>query len=120
MAGRSQRSLRCPTVEIRDVEVDEDLRICPTNQLLGMEVKVEVPEYSPDRGLICKWEYGFEIETKIENGVVVIIANEAGLRSLANHFLNLAQVEIPSGHHLHLNEYGGLEEGSTELIIQKK
>jgi hypothetical protein len=85
-----------------------------------MEVKIEVPEYSLDAGITYKWEHGFEIETKIENGALMIIANKAGLISLANHLLNLAQSEIPVGHHLHFDDSNSLEENSLELVIQKK
>lgn len=63
---------------------------------------------------------GFDIEVKYENETVVISANKAGLFSLANHLLNLAQEEIPVGYHLHLDESNSLEEGSVDLIIQKK
>jgi hypothetical protein len=84
-----------------------------------MEIKIDVPEYSSDNGITYKWENGFEIETKIENGMTTIIANKEGLISLANHLLNLAQDEIPSGYHLHFDENNSLEEGSSELIIQK-
>jgi len=85
-----------------------------------MEIKIEVPKYSPDNGITYRWEEGFEIRTLIDNGKISIIANQAGLLSLANHLLNLAQDDIQSGHHLHFDEHNSLEEGSPELIIQKK
>lgn len=85
-----------------------------------MEIKLEVPEYHPNNGLTYKWENGFDIETKIKEGVIILIANKEGLLSLANHLLNLAQEKIPSGYHLHFDEHNSLEEGSVELIIQKK
>jgi hypothetical protein len=85
-----------------------------------MEIKIEVPLFTIDKGIEYKWENGFEIETKLENGVINIIANREGLISLANHLLNLAQLDVPLGHHLHFDEYNSLEEGSSELIIQKK
>lgn len=85
-----------------------------------MEIKIEVPNYSESNGIKYNWENGFEIETKFENGVISIIANKEGLISLANHLLNLAQTEVPSGYDLHFDEYNSLEENSLELIIQKK
>jgi len=81
---------------------------------------MEVPKYSSEKGITYKWEDGFEIETVVDNGIISIIANKAGLLSLANHLLNLAQDDVQSGHHLHFDEYNSLEEGSIELIIQKK
>lgn len=85
-----------------------------------MEIRIEVPKYSLDKGITYRWEDGFEIEAKFENGVISIVGNKAGLMSLANHLLNLAQDDIPSGHHLHFDEYNSLEDGSIELVIQKK
>jgi hypothetical protein len=85
-----------------------------------MEIKIEVPLFAMDKGIEYKWENGFEIDTRFENGVINIIANKEGLISLANHLLNLAQADVPLGHHLHFDEYNSLEEGSLELIIQKK
>lgn len=62
------------------------------------------------------WEDGFEIATRVEDGAVVISANRAGLVSLSNHLLALAQEE-PHGH-FHLDEYNSLEDGSCELIVE--
>ena len=85
-----------------------------------MEIKIEVPDYKPNKGLTCKWEVGFEIETRIDNDAIVITANKEGLISLANHLLNLAQDNVPSGSHYHFDSYNSLEDGSIELIIDKK
>ncbi|PUZ24225.1 hypothetical protein GA0116948_107194 [Chitinophaga costaii] len=83
-------------------------------------VKIEVPSYDPNKGIEYKWESGFEIEAKIQDGVIKITANKEGLVSLGNHLLNLAQDDIPSGYHLHFDEYNSLDEGSSELVVQKK
>jgi len=56
-----------------------------------MKIVIDVPDYSPTKGLI----------------------------SLANHLLNLAQDDFPKGYHFHLDDYGCFEEGSNELIIEK-
>jgi len=85
-----------------------------------MEIKLEIPDYNPDFGMECKWELGFDIEVKYESGVVLLRANKQGLISLANHFLNLSQDKIPSGYHLHFDEYNSLDDGSEELVIEKK
>ena len=65
-----------------------------------------------------KWEDDFTISVEIQGGKVVISANEAGLRSLANHFIALAD-EKARGAHFHLDENNSLEDGSTELVVQK-
>ncbi len=85
-----------------------------------MEIKIEVPDYSPERGLTSKWENGFEIETRIDNDTIVITANKEGLISLANHLLNLAQDNVPLGCHYHFDSYNSLEDSSIALIIDKK
>ena len=64
-----------------------------------------------------KWEEGFMIRVHIDNGSAVISANREGLLSLANHLASLAD-EAP-GSHFHLDEYNALEEGSTELIVER-
>ena len=60
-----------------------------------MEIKLEIPDYDSNFGIKYHWEIGFELEVKYENSTVFINANKAGLVSLANHLLNLAQDEIP-------------------------
>ncbi len=85
-----------------------------------IKIKLEVPKYNPDIGMRYNWEKGFDIETKIENSSIVIKANKEGLISLANHLLNLAQDNVSAGYHMHFDDNNSLEEGSSELIIQKK
>lgn len=85
-----------------------------------MEIKIEIPKYTKEAGFKFEWEYGFDIETKFENGVINIAANKEGLVSLAKQLLALAQDEIPTGYHLHFDESNSLENGSIELIIEKK
>ncbi|MBQ3386872.1 MAG: hypothetical protein IJG53_06060 [Eggerthellaceae bacterium] len=63
------------------------------------------------------WEEGFSISARVENGTVVVTANAAGLRSLANICLALA--DQPRGAHIHLDEFNALEDGSAELIIER-
>ena len=51
--------------------------------------------------------------------IIILNSNKVGLVSLANHLLNLAQEDVPSGYHIHLDAYGSFEEGSSDLIISK-
>ena len=85
-----------------------------------MKISLEVPEYNFERGFRFKWEDNFTIRTKIHNDAIHISANEEGLVSLANHLLNLAQKSVPANYHFHLDDSNSLEEGSSELIIQKE
>ncbi len=84
-----------------------------------MEFKVTVPNYSEIMGIKYNWEEGFAISVESTNSGVKILANKEGLKSLANHFLNLAQEEVPKGYHLHFDEHNSLEAASLELIIEK-
>ncbi|MFD5757830.1 hypothetical protein ACFXI6_37765 [Streptomyces mirabilis] len=45
----------------------------------------------------------------------MIEANTAGLRTLADHLLTLAQ----DGTHLHPEEHNGLEEGSAIMVLER-
>lgn len=84
-----------------------------------MQVVLEVPEYKPESGFDFRWESNFAVKITSENGVTTLFANKAGLISLANHLLNLAQDTVKSGTHFHLDESNSLDEGSAELIIEK-
>lgn len=50
---------------------------------------------------------------------VTIAANAAGLRDLAEQLLALAEPDVRSGYHLHLEVDTGLEAGSTSLILER-
>ena len=63
------------------------------------------------------WIDEYEIKVSIENGTTVISANREGLLSLAAQLTALANAEI--GAHIHYDEYNSLEDGSTELMIER-
>ncbi|MBQ6266104.1 MAG: hypothetical protein IJK60_11710 [Clostridia bacterium] len=68
--------------------------------------------------MVIKWIDGFDVEVKIIDGTAVVSANSAGLLSLANQLTALA--EEPPGSHIHYDEHNSLEDGSAELIVEKK
>ncbi|MBR4445301.1 MAG: hypothetical protein IKS37_05350 [Solobacterium sp.] len=68
--------------------------------------------------MITEWIDGFEIRAAVKNNSIVISANREGLLSLARHLTALAEGE--PGDHIHYDEYNSLEEGSSEIIIEKK
>ena len=63
------------------------------------------------------WIDGFEIRTAVKSNNIVISANREGLLSLAKHLTALADGE--PGEHVHYDEFNSLEEGSTEIIIER-
>ena len=84
-----------------------------------MKMEINIPDYTAEQGLSLEWDYGFSITVHLSNGGVIIQANEAGLISLARQLLSLAQSSIPAGYHLHYDDQSSLEDGSSELIIEK-
>ena len=65
-----------------------------------------------------EWEDGFTVKVGVDDhGTVVISANKEGLLSLAKQLSALADGEV--GSHIHYDEYNSLEDGSTEMIIEK-
>ena len=64
-----------------------------------------------------KWVDGFEIRVTVDNGGAVISANREGLLSLAEQLESLADGQ--PGDHIHYDKHTSLEEGSTELIIER-
>ena len=83
----------------------------------SLKIEIDVPDYS--NGLRMEWEDDWVISSKIDDETVIITANRPGLVSLARLLLTLADEQVPSGNHWHLDTYCGLEEGSCELIIEK-
>ena len=84
-----------------------------------MKREIEIINYDSKKGIQINWEYGFMIEAKVENNLMLIRANEEGLISLAKQLLTLAQKEVPNGCHIHLDEYNSLETGSVDLVLEK-
>ena len=81
------------------------------------EIKINVPEY--DDAIELVWDKNYKIKTSTPYNTITIEANRDGLLSLARHLLLLAQEEVPSGSHFHLDEFNSLEDSSVELIIAK-
>jgi hypothetical protein len=84
-----------------------------------MEVTLTIHEYSEAQGLMLSWRAHHSVVVQVESDEVIIRANSAGLISLANHLLTLAQEKVPSREHLHLDDSNSLEAGSASLIIEK-
>ena len=64
-----------------------------------------------------KWIDGFEIKAAANNREIVISANREGMLSLAKHLTALA--DGAPGDHIHYDDQSSLEEGSTEMIIER-
>ncbi len=84
-----------------------------------MDITISVHEYVASQGIRLSWQPGSRIEMHSLAGEVVIKANRAGLISLANHLLTLAQENVPAGNHLHFDDSNALEQGSCSLIVER-
>lgn len=85
-----------------------------------MKITLDLPDYEPNKGLQYIWEDGCCINVIVDDDGVTIQGNKAGLRSLANHLLTLANDEVPQTSHIHLDSENGLEDGSASLLITKE
>ncbi len=63
------------------------------------------------------WVDGFAIAVNAQEQGVIISANREGLLSLARQLQALA--EGMPGDHIHYDEHNSLEEGSSEMVIEK-
>ncbi len=84
-----------------------------------MKIQIEIPDYSTKGGMRFEWEPNFTITVQVENEVVNVKATSDGLISFARILLSLAQPEIPSGYHIHLDSFNSLEDDSCEIVIEK-
>ncbi len=85
-----------------------------------MQVEISILDYEPQRTLKLLWEKGYFLSTETVDGKSIrIIGNQGGLISLARHLLTLAQSSVPTGSHIHLDEWNSLEKDSVELIIER-
>ena len=82
-------------------------------------IDLEIPQYNSEEGLTISWENGFTIEVNSENNLAYIKANKQGLISLAIQLLTLAQDNVEPGKHIHYDDNNSLEDGSSELVIEK-
>lgn len=82
-------------------------------------IEMQIPRYE-GMGMRYVWFDNFEIKVELhDSNTIRILANKEGLKSLAAQLLTLTQDSVPAGYHLHNDDYGGLEEGSCELILER-
>jgi hypothetical protein len=82
-------------------------------------VTVQIGGFDSERGLDLVWESNARIKLEVRFEWTVLIANQAGLRTVAAHLLSLAEDGVTPGHTLHLDDSNGLEPGSIGLILQR-
>jgi hypothetical protein len=81
--------------------------------------EVQVGEYTFARGVEVIWVDGFQIDAKIKGNEVYIRGNAAGLKSLAQQLLTLADESTPVGSHIHLYSGQELEDDALNLTMER-
>lgn len=84
-----------------------------------MKITLSIPNYDKSEGIRVPWVGNHQISVHINDTEVTIAANKDGLITLAKQLLTLAHDGMPSGHHIHLTDRSGLEEGSLDLTLQR-
>lgn len=86
-----------------------------------MKWSFELPDYEPDRGISASWEDTAHVVVRVmgdefPNGIA-IEANEAGFVALARLFLSLADPNVLSGNHWHLDTFINTP---VDIVIEKR
>ena len=84
-----------------------------------MNTNIELGEYTAESGLRLTWQRDYRLRVASGEQEVLISANAAGLRSLAQHLLTLAQEHVPAGVHAHMEPGLELEDESVPLVVEK-
>ncbi|WP_216625402.1 Imm32 family immunity protein [Paenibacillus phytorum] len=83
-----------------------------------MKIEIEIPEYTPEKGLKIYWKDNFQIKATSLGSDFVIEANKEGLISIATQLLAMAYNNVPSGFHIHYEDGTCLEDGSARFVIE--
>lgn len=84
-----------------------------------MKKNIITSSYTKENGFKFNWIDGFEIETEVIADKIYLKGNKEGLKSLAGILLGLAEEDVPNNYHVHLDSLNSLEDGSTEIVIEK-
>ncbi|HEY7584548.1 MAG TPA: hypothetical protein VIB78_13130 [Acidimicrobiia bacterium] len=84
-----------------------------------MDMTIDVIEYDNRRGLEFAWDNSFSIAVVQRSHGVEIVANRAGLISLARVLLTMAQdsIDLPRPFDIELDESNALEDDSLPLRL---
>jgi len=85
------------------------------------QVNVEITEYTESDGIWYEFSDAGSISVRVTGKSVLISANREGLETLARIALTLAQENVTTGSHVHLEEGFGprVVEGSNPLIVER-
>ena len=84
-----------------------------------MEVTIEIVDYDRRTGLGFWRDEQDLIRADFLHDAVRIVGNPSGLTALARYLLTLAQSGVPSGAHIHLDDFSGLPADSVPLVLER-
>ena len=99
------------TVSMKSVAAKEPRCLQQTGKLSGCRI------FRQGKNMKIEWLDGCKISVNTDDEEVIISANREGLLSLSGQLRALA--EGAPGDHIHYDAYNSLEEGSSEMIIQR-
>lgn len=92
----------------------------PSDALGTANEEVEIYVFPPNTAAVSSWDPASRCALYLEDGSTMhIVANVAGLRSLARHFLTLAQAGQSGGHLDYDADSGWFEETDLGLRISR-
>lgn len=84
-----------------------------------MKIIVDIPQYDGN-GLDIIWDAGSKYTINVQENNVVISANQSGLVSLAKQMLYMAHNNLPTGSHVHYDDFFTKVNNGLDLVIEKK
>ena len=96
---------------MKSVTAKEPRCLQQTGKLSGCRI------FRQGKDMKIEWLDGCKISVNTDDEEVIISANREGLLSLSGQLQALA--EGAPGDHIHYDVYNSLEEGSSEMIIQR-
>ncbi len=85
-----------------------------------MKINLEIPDFDGN-ALDVIWDNDAEYRINVSHGEVVLSANKQGLISLAKQMLYMAYQDLPTGSHVHYDDFFVKSNASEfDLVIVKK
>lgn len=79
----------------------------------------EFEDYDANSGILYETDSLMKVSIHSSGEECILSANKEGLMALAKSLVKLAQENVPSGSHFHLDYPIFMEEDSKDLIIEK-
>lgn len=84
-----------------------------------MKLEIEIPDYDGN-AMDVIWEANANYAVKIFENDVIIKANAQGLISLAKQMMYMVYNNLPSGSHVHYDDFFTKLKNKYDLVIEKE